>query len=76
MDMISEKAEYRASAIFLLLYMAASAVGVYGAYRAGLFVEARYGSQVSLIFFLVGFFVALTVAYPISVAVASRGLRT
>ena len=63
--------------VCLFLYALLGCAGVYLAYLSGLVVEARYGGQISLLYFLVAFAVALVVAFPISVAIArSVGKRT
>lgn len=53
--------------VVLVLYTVFAVAGIYLDYLAGVYVEAAYGGNVSLIFFLVLFFAVITLAFPLAV---------
>lgn len=52
--------------IFLGLYGLVSVVLAAAAYLSGRLVESAYGSQISLVYFLCTFLLAITVSFPIA----------
>lgn len=59
----------------LAVYALLAAAGAYGSYLAGYYVERSFGSQISLIFFLVCFMLSLIGTFPLALWLTAPKVR-
>lgn len=64
--------DVRPTVLVLTLYCVLAATGTYLAYLTGLMVERSLGSEMSLLYFLGAFMIAMIVAFPMAMALGKR----